>query len=636
VKNLSLLFIIIASTVFAQYDVQITVEDPYTFLPVKNSYIRVGSGDEVKYYKSFSDGSVLLSLEGDIQIEVAAEKYRPIKSFFHIDSTMQITFLLEPEKEFMPASKPGVFLESYIFDESTHHAIKKGKITVFANEYSFSLPFQDGKFTLNRKNTPQWWSRLPEETEVTYYIEADGYKTYIETDLIPQVYTVKAFRLKPKQSHAKRKTYARELKQIPPKILNFFRQINPQRPSDQTACDRLPSTIRVGTNCTCNDCSSVQVMTLQTYVKKGLNDEWIASWHIESLKAGSLPYRTYGAYYVNHPIDSNYDISNTTCKQVWDSDYSTRCDTAAVATAGQYLETAGGAIAFSEYSAENNCLNPSSSYPCNCGDGYSGNGDNWPCIEDQVCAGHNRYGHGRGMCQWGSSRWANNGQVYTWIANHYYNPGNIYRCGTNHPHPDFHVTDASLNQASGNPGDHISATCKVENPTSYRSDKNKIALYLSSDNQLDASDNLLVSATLWPIDGNDLVTKNLSFQVPQVSDGNYYILFVADPDNTMYEQDETNNLAAVSFAIGGVGIEENEFSRNLMVYPNPAEDMLYVEAANGYEIKSIEIHDITGRRISRFPGRQRALNLENLKPGLYIFNFSDINGLKAVRKILKH
>src|SRR5262249_5898809 len=39
-----------------------------------------------------------------------------------------------------------------------------------------------------------------------------------------------------------------------------------------------PATIRVGFNCSCATCSTVEVMTLETYTKRGLNDEWFASW----------------------------------------------------------------------------------------------------------------------------------------------------------------------------------------------------------------------------------------------------------------------------------------------------------------------------------------------------------------------
>jgi len=176
-----------------------------------------------------------------------------------------------------------------------------------------------------------------------------------------------------------------------------------------------PAVIRVGTNCSGRRCSSVEVMPLEFYVRSGLDEEWIASWPAHSLRAGSVAYRTYGAWYTAHPISGSYDICNNTYCQVWDgSDVYAAVVNAVKHTTGILLSH-NGAYAFSEYSAENN--------NCGCGDGYAGTGSTWPCIPDGVDAGHRCYGHGRGMCQWGTSRWASQGKVWTWMVRHYYQPG---------------------------------------------------------------------------------------------------------------------------------------------------------------------------------------------------------------------
>jgi hypothetical protein len=77
-----------------------------------------------------------------------------------------------------------------------------------------------------------------------------------------------------------------------------------------------------------------------------------------------------------------------------------------------------------EFAAENN--------NAGCGDGMSGRATaESPCITDPLCAGERKNGHGRGMCQNGSQRWAigknANGrnatqgrQNFEWILKHYY------------------------------------------------------------------------------------------------------------------------------------------------------------------------------------------------------------------------
>src|SRR5262249_21316099 len=51
--------------------------------------------------------------------------------------------------------------------------------------------------------------------------------------------------------------------------------ISPEAPLAQVVAP--PDSIRVGTNCSCTNCRSVSVMSLETYVRRGLKDEWIAS-----------------------------------------------------------------------------------------------------------------------------------------------------------------------------------------------------------------------------------------------------------------------------------------------------------------------------------------------------------------------
>ncbi|NPA33970.1 MAG: PKD domain-containing protein [Chlorobi bacterium] len=184
-----------------------------------------------------------------------------------------------------------------------------------------------------------------------------------------------------------------------------------------------PSSIRVGTSCQCTSCSGVSVLSLETYVRRGLDDEWIASWPDNSLRSGAIAYRSYGAWHVYNPISTNYDICNTPCCQAFDyADIYTKSSNAAIYVAGFMLEKSNGSLAKAYYSAENNkgggdC---NTSY-FNCNDGWAGR-PSWgfPCISDNVCSGTVGCGHGAGECQWGTMRWANQGMSWKWIVEHYY------------------------------------------------------------------------------------------------------------------------------------------------------------------------------------------------------------------------
>ena len=172
----------------------------------------------------------------------------------------------------------------------------------------------------------------------------------------------------------------------------------------------LPLNIRVGKNCTGTSCTSAQVYSLQTYCKYVLPAEIYACWGnlaggMNSLQACAVAVRSYAMYYVYNPINPGlYDICDNTYCQYMGTVLSTNTSTAVDNTFG-YILTSSSGVVRSEYSAENNNKG--------CGNGYSGTGSAWPCIYDPVCTNGTPNGHGRGLCQWGTVRWATGRLVTT-------------------------------------------------------------------------------------------------------------------------------------------------------------------------------------------------------------------------------
>ncbi len=198
-----------------------------------------------------------------------------------------------------------------------------------------------------------------------------------------------------------------------------------------------PASIRVGyadaactQSCCTGSCTNTCVLPLETYVRRGLDSEWIASWNTQSLRAGSVAYRSYGAWRVAHPIRAAFDICSSACCQVNDALTSSNTDNAIARTPGLLLTRGNGEAAAAEYSAENNSWDdPTDGLSCSnndlsCGNGYAGSPANdWPCLADAVGAGHGCFGHGRGMSQWGTQRWAIDAGAprWPWIVDHYFN-----------------------------------------------------------------------------------------------------------------------------------------------------------------------------------------------------------------------
>lgn len=168
----------------------------------------------------------------------------------------------------------------------------------------------------------------------------------------------------------------------------------------------------------CDPAAVVIELPREEYVKGVIPHEWFPSWHPEALRAGAIAARTYA---VNWSARGGRwdcaDVDDGTVTQVYRDDRAATTDEAVDATAGVVVVRSGMLIS-TEYSAEN-------ADPTEFG------------VDEPTCTGTTRHGHGRGMCQWGTHRWASgicanppcdfgafgsDGKDHRWMVEHYY-PG---------------------------------------------------------------------------------------------------------------------------------------------------------------------------------------------------------------------
>lgn len=64
----------------------------------------------------------------------------------------------------------------------------------------------------------------------------------------------------------------------------------------------------------------------------------------------------------------------------------------------------------------------------------------------------------------------------------------------------------------------------------------------------------------------------------------------------------------------------DEEQQNLVLYPNPASNVLFIKGTSNQEL-SYEIYDVTGKLVLRGTTNQNAIEVSNLNSGLYFMNF---------------
>jgi len=91
---------------------------------------------------------------------------------------------------------------------------------------------------------------------------------------------------------------------------------------------------------------------------------------------------------------------------------------------------------------------------------------------------------------------------------------------------------------------------------------------------------------------------------------------------------------------GGVGVPERDMA-HLRVYPNPADEMLFVELDGGADIANAVLYDLQGRvavganNYSPLQTNVATLNVKSLPAGIYLLHVTESNGNRYYQKVVK-
>ena len=87
-------------------------------------------------------------------------------------------------------------------------------------------------------------------------------------------------------------------------------------------------------------------------------------------------------------------------------------------------------------------------------------------------------------------------------------------------------------------------------------------------------------------------------------------------------------------------VPQQEGETNLTVYPNPADDVLFIELRGGAGIANIGLYDLQGRAVgTRFiasaTGTSATVNMRDIPAGVYVLRVTDTNGKEYHQKIVR-
>ena len=92
-------------------------------------------------------------------------------------------------------------------------------------------------------------------------------------------------------------------------------------------------------------------------------------------------------------------------------------------------------------------------------------------------------------------------------------------------------------------------------------------------------------------------------------------------------------------------VPQQEEETNLTVYPNPADDVLFIELNGGAWIANVALYDLQGRVVgTRFiasatgasaTGASATVNMHDIPAGVYVLRVTDADGHEYHQKIVR-
>ncbi|WP_164891191.1 CARDB domain-containing protein [Botryobacter ruber] len=186
--------------------------------------------------------------------------------------------------------------------------------------------------------------------------------------------------------------------------------------------------------------------------------------------------------------------------------------------------------------------------------------------------------------------------------------------------PDLHLYSSFITSSVMPAGNQVSGHAVVANLGNANALAGSVSYYLSTDKIYDAADVFLAETALPIIEAGVIHHTYDNFRIPAGTPvGNYYVLVIADLGNLIAELDETNNMEALPLAISTTtGVDDMVADSKLSIWPNPASDVLTIEAANfgkGEKVAEVSLYNAIGEKIM---SRQVAIGKDKLQTSFQV------------------
>lgn len=341
------------------------------------SNIKIANSTFSNELSTDKNGSVLIELPtGIYNFEISSDKFQSQKSNYTIEvnKSLNINVSLDPQIPYeLESSKDEFIISGFVVDKITSQPISDVALLLNNNKvnfktnvdgyFKFKMPYKEK--SLNKKNNYQY---------ISLGLKKEGYKlinynnilmcngtVLLKIELEKGFGNVNIIQTQKLINNVNIDNLNDDKEND--KIQNSINKMSNSNSEISIASCSPQSTIRLyhgnnsGPCVSCSGCTTIEQMSLEYYVRTGLDDEWIASWNDASLLAGAVAYRTYGAYHILHPYlgSSNYDIVAYPCRQHWNGSTSYNSTINATnSTVNEVLVNSSGNIVFSEYAAETN------------------------------------------------------------------------------------------------------------------------------------------------------------------------------------------------------------------------------------------------------------------------------------------